>query len=177
MRNMSRGLALLALVLAAAPAVAAQESSKRSYFPGTAVVQVADGEHTIPIDCYVRSRPDLGFTTEPNQVTRLRTGRISSIDLSVGPADTDGTHISLEGYVAKIPNPTSDEGSLSLSVDLTREDASADRVAAVAFARGEGAVGGRAPDALRVVIEAQCNERVPDAPAYRDLGKPRGGGN
>jgi len=169
-------LVLLPLLLSSAIEVSAQESAKRSYFVGTAVIQVADGEYTLPIDCYAKSRPDLGFTTEPNQVTRLRTGRLSPIDLSITPrSESEEMVIALDGYVARIPRLSATDGTLSLSVDLSREDTSRGTTSAVAFTRDNAANGLHDADRVRVRIDAQCEERSAEAPAHRTV-KSRPGG-
>jgi len=65
------GLAVVLTAWACAPdALMAQEENRPERHPGTAVIRVADGEYTIPLECRDSSRPELGLTTEPQRVTR-----------------------------------------------------------------------------------------------------------
>lgn len=137
--------------------------------PGSAVVRVADSEYLIPIDCYVAYKPELGFSTEPSRITRETTGRNSMIRLTVRPwRETTELVISLDRYVAWVPTKPSAGGILEMTLDMSPTSILVDGMpAALTFDRWQA---GERPDGISgVSFTANCNQRDPDAPAFRKL--------
>lgn len=166
---------LLAVVLPQPPGLAAQEPtpSESDRFPGSAVVVVDDNEFLIRLECRVQGRPEAGFITEASRITRAETGRTNMVNLRLRPwQDTDDVVVSLEGWVAWMPRPTSVGGVLELEIDLA--SASTMREGTPVLTTYDMWQNGDRPEGRDGVwFEANCSERNPDAPAYRKLG---GGG-
>jgi hypothetical protein len=161
-------LAVLSLHLATRSLVA-QEPQPLTRYEGSAVVRVADSEYTIVILCEDAARPELGFTTEPNRITRQRTGRPNRVSLRLEPwRDTGDVLVSLDDSVAWLARPVSSGGRLSFearmsSVSITREGVPA-RLTYEMWKRGE-----RSGEGPEVAVEARCGERDPEAPAFRRI--------
>jgi hypothetical protein len=164
---------MLCALLLVSSAVAAQQRPPLS--DGSAVVRVADGEYKITIICDDASRPELGFTTEANRITRAATGRSNMVNLRLRPwKDTNDVQVTLEGgtaWTAWMPQPSSAGGVLTMDVVLRP----------VSFVRDhmphlltyEMWQSGDIPEGARQVeFEANCSVRDPEAPSYRKLPDP-----
>ncbi|MGI9627378.1 MAG: hypothetical protein ACR2QM_11130 [Longimicrobiales bacterium] len=164
-------LALLGQLLAPSLGVS-QDSSRARLSEGSAVVQVADDEYTITILCDDASRPELGFTTEANRITREATGRSNMVSLRLRPwKDTDDILVSLEGgtaWAAWMGRPSSAGGVLSMDVVLRPTSLVRDYMPTlVTYEMWQD---GDIPDGERQVsFEANCSVRDPEAPSYRKL--------
>ena len=143
---------------------------------GTAVVVVGDQEYTIPVSCDDTSRPAAGVYTEPQKVTRERTGRSSGVRLTIRPwKDTSDVVVSLDGYVAWIPSPASTGGVLKLSLAMSPASYVRDG-APVALTYDEWMAGNRPEGKDSVDIEVNCLALDPAAPAFRKLSPNSSGG-
>ena len=94
--------AALALIMAAAgpPTVLAQGGV------GKAVVLTDDGEYTVLIECD-QDRPEHGFRTRPNRVTREATGQNNPINVRLRDwQDTDTVVLSVDGEAVRKLRPT-----------------------------------------------------------------------
>ena len=162
--TMRTKLLMLAAGLLVASAVQAVEPAN-----GTAVVRIEDREYTIPVSCDDASRPQAGVYTEPQRVTRERTGRTSGVRLNIRPwKDTSDLVISVDAYVAWISPPASTGGRLELS--LAMSPASSMRESGpVALTYDEWMAGNRPAGLDRVDIEVNCGELDAAAPAFRKL--------
>ena len=146
------------------------EAVAQSRVEGSAIVRVDDGEYTVPIECEDASRPELGFSTEPNRITRERTGRSSMINIRLRPFGEEGESVvSLDRYVAWMPQPASSSGTLSLTLDMspmsiTKEDGSPGLLTRDMWMEGE-----RPPGLTGVHLEARCSSRDPEAPSYKKI--------
>ncbi len=172
---------LLALMVGTATLVpstgeAQDTDRRRTLHEGSAVVITDQAEYTIRILCDDRGRPELGFTTEANRVTRAATGGQSNmVNLRLRPwKDTEDVSISLDGGgIAWIPQPTSAGGVLSLDVVLRP---------GTFFRNGQPVLvtydmwkAGDIPDGeTRVHFEANCASRDPSAPSFRKRSGPAG---
>ena len=138
-------------------------------FEGTAVVRVDGGEYTVPIECDNAMRPELGFSTEPNRITRERTGRTNAINIRVRPSsEAEEIIVSLDRHVAWLPLPESESGTLSITMDLSPITIMKDGQP-VLLTRDMW-MNGERPEGLRgATVEAQCAVRDPDAPSYKKI--------
>ena len=136
---------------------------------GSAVVRVADTEHTIPIVCESAAQPELGFSTEPARITREATGRTSGVNLRVRPwQDTGNLIVTLDRYVAWVPTALSADGVLSMRLDMSPSSTmQADGPAMLTYDLWMS--GERPPGLVGVQFEANCNVRDPAAPSSRRL--------
>jgi len=169
-------LALSILVMAPSEG-AAQDGSRRALSEGSAVVRTDDSEYTITILCNDPSRPDLGFTTEANRITRAATGRRNMVTLRVRPwKDTDDMNVTLEGgtaWTAWIPQPSSAGGVLTMDVVLRPVSFVRDNMPGLLTY--EMWQSGDVPEReRRVQFEANCSVRDPEAPAFRKVPGPGG---
>ncbi|MBK9168743.1 MAG: hypothetical protein IPM24_14910 [Bryobacterales bacterium] len=173
MRATRPALALLAVAplglhLSAVAQQAASAGNDR--FPGSAVVSVEDREYLIRIECRERGRPEAGFSTELNRVTRADTGgrsNMASLNLRRWQ-DSPDVVVSLDRYVAWLPVPTSNAGVLTL--ELAMSPASVVRNGApTAVTYDMWKAGDRPPGHDRVRIVANCRVRDPAAPAFRKV--------
>ena len=146
-----------------------QETNAQKRVEGTAVVQVEDKEYTVPIECDDASRPELGFSMEPSRITRERTGRASMINVRIRPfGEEDEVIVSLDRYVAWLPQPASAGGTLKLTLDMSPMGVLRDGQQKL-LTRDMWMSGDR-PEGLKgVTIEAQCNTRDPEAPSFRKI--------
>lgn len=137
--------------------------------PGSAVVRVDSDEYTIRIECDDASRPELGFTTEPNRLTREATGRTNMVNLRLRPwKDTGDVIITLDRYVAWIPQPASAGGVLSVETGMS--SVSTTRNNQPTLTTYDMWNSGDRPDGLETMMfEARCGAPDPDAPAFRKL--------
>jgi hypothetical protein len=161
--------ALLLLFGFGASAGVAQDRSSRPTYEGSVVLRVADAEYRILILCDDPTRPELGFTTEPNRITRENTGRSNMVNLRLRPwRDTGDVLVSLDDTVAWMAQPASDGGVLAFRIDMSPVSITRDGVPALLtyemWKNGERAEGGR-----RAEVEAQCGVRDPEAPAFRRI--------
>jgi hypothetical protein len=157
------GLRLAVLLLCTGAAQAADTAN------GTAIILVDDQEYTIPIVCEDPSRPASGLYTEPQRLTRERTGRASGVRLTIRPwKDTAQLVVSLDRYVAWVPAPS--EGGSVLEMTLAMSPASSPRDGIpAALTYDEWLAGDRPPGLENVRIEANCGDLDPAAPAFRKL--------
>lgn len=161
--------AALLILLLASWAGAAQSGTRKKLAEGSAVVRTEGSEYTITILCDDAQRPELGFTTEANRVTRAATGRSNMVNLRLRPwKDTGDVVVNLEGWTAWIPQPSSAAGVLSLDLVLRPNGTVKDNMPILLtyemWKRGEIAEGERA-----VAFEATCSSRNPEAPSYRKV--------
>lgn len=163
-------LALAILMIAPSALIADDDAPRPKLVDGSATVRVDGAEYKILIRCDDASRPELGFSTEPNRITRAAMGgRYNMVNVRLRRwKDTADVVVSLNGYVAWIPQPTSASGTLSLKLDMSP----------VKVVRGDKPVlltydmwtsGERPPGREGVEIEAQCGQRDPEAPSFRRI--------
>lgn len=145
------------------------EAFAQDRFEGTAVVRFDGGEYTVPIECDDALRPELGFSTEPNRITRERTGRTNAINIRVRPSsEAEEIIVSLDRHVAWLPQPESASGTLSMTLDLSPITIMKDGQP-VLLTRDMWMNGDR-PEGLKdAIVEAQCAVRDPDAPSYKKI--------
>ncbi len=156
-------LFLTVLILAVGSAQAAQSAN------GTAIVRADDQEYTLPIVCDDTLHPENGLYTEPQRITRERTGRASGVRLTIRPwKDTSQLVVSLGRYVAWVPTPTSGDGKLVMTLAMSPASSPRDGIP-VALTYDQWMAGDRPPGLDDVRIEADCRTLNPDAPAYRKL--------
>ena len=157
-------------ILLLTPAVGvAQPGSRPARAEGSAIVRTEGSEYTITILCDDASRPERGFTTEANRVTRAATGRRNMVSLRLRPwQDTGDVLVSLEGWAAWIPSPSSAGGVLSLDVVLRPMSSTKGNMPVLLtyemWQRGEIPEGERA-----IELEANCSTRNPEAPSFRKV--------
>ena len=165
----------VAWMLAAPGQAAAQvDQASNARHPGSAVVTDGEHEFLIRIECRVPSRPELGFTTEPNRVTREDTGgQYNRASLRLRPwvdqgEETEDVIVNLGGAVAWLPRPASSGGVLSMEVELypAAFERNGERVL---FNYDMWQAGERSGDPETARFEANCTTRDPRAPAYRKL--------
>lgn len=162
-------IALVASVLAPS-STWSQNTTRAQLHHGSAVVVSGANEYTIRILCD-DGRPELGFTTEPNRVTREATGRSNMVNLGLRPwRDTGDVLITLDGVgQAWMPRPASAGGLLSVQVVLRPTTIMMDGVPTLVnydmWTRGEIPADGQS-----ISFEANCAMRDPAAPAYRKRG-------
>lgn len=136
---------------------------------GTAIISVDDQEYTIPVVCDDPSNPASGVYTEPQRVTRERTGRASGVRLTIRPwKETTDTIVNLDRYVAWIPLPSSGAGVLELTLAMSPASSLQDGVPD-ALTYDEWMAGDRPEGIDGVRIEVNCQFLDPDAPAFRKL--------
>lgn len=154
-------LAILLLVMATVQA--AQQAN------GTAIVRVDDREYTIPVICDDTSRPESGVYTEPQRITRERTGRTSGVRLNIRPwKDTSHLVVSLDRYVAWVP--ASQFGGGTIEMTLAMSPVSAMRNGAPALLTYDDWMAGDRPPGLdNVHVEVNCRVLNPAAPAFRKI--------
>lgn len=136
---------------------------------GTAIISVDDKEYTIPIVCDDTASPESGLYTEPQRVTRERTGRASGVRLTIRPwKDTSDFMINLDRYVAWVPLPSSGDGVLELTLAMSPASSVQGGVPH-ALTYDEWLAGDRPAGLDGVRIEVNCQFLDPDAPAFRKL--------
>lgn len=151
---------------------ASQDRVRPTLSEGSAVVRVADGEYKITVLCDDASRPELGFTTEANRITREATGRRNMVSLRLRPwKETNDIQVTLEGgtaWMAWMPKPSSAGGVLSLDVVLRPVSFVRDNMPTLVtydmWQDGDLPEGER-----RAEFEVNCTVRDPEAPSYRKL--------
>ena len=165
-----RSIFVLSAIMIAPSALIADEKPRPKLTDGSAVIRVDDAEYKILIRCDDASRPELGFSTEPNRITRAAMGgRYNMVNLRLRNwKDTGDVIISLNGYVAWIPQPASDGGTLSLRLDLSPVTVVRDGTP-VLLTYDMWTSGDRPPGREGVEFEAQCGQRDPEAPSYRRI--------
>lgn len=145
--------------------------ARRELHPGSAVVRekAGDSEALIRLLCDEASRPESGFTTEANRVTRAETGRSNSASLRLRPwQDTDEVLITTTWGIAWIPRPASSGGVLSLELEVVPPGFVRDGLP-VAVTYDMWKAGDLPPERATVQFEANCVTRDPEAPAWRKL--------
>ena len=136
---------------------------------GTAVIQTEGNEYTIPIVCEDTARPELGFYTEPQRITRERTGRASQVRLTVRPwKDTSDLSVSLGRYVAWVPSQSSTGGILKMTFSMSPASY-LEEGTPIALTYEDWSNGKRPGGLENVSVEANCSFRDPNAPAFRKL--------
>ncbi len=133
-------------------------------------MRVEDSEYTIRIECDDASRPELGFTTEPNRLTREATGRSNMVRLRLRLwQQTGDVMVTLDRYVAWMLQPTSVGGAPSGRTG--RRNATTMRNNQPTPTTYEMWTSGDRPEGLdSVEFEARCGVRDLEAPSYRRLG-------
>ena len=171
-RVLKRALLGLGLSLLLAPsAVQAQGSSWRDLPKGSAVVreQGGDSEALIRIICDEASRPEAGFTTEANRVTREETGRSNRASLRLRQwEDTGDVMITTNWGIAWVPQPTSSGGVLSMELEVAPAGFTRNNMP-VAVTYDMWKAGDVPPERTVVEFEANCATQDPAAPAWRKL--------
>ncbi len=158
------------------PGVAAAQSSRPDPHPGSAVVRErgGDSEALIRIECDQASRPEAGFITEPNRITRRETGQSNMASLRLRPwKDTGDALVTTSWGIAWIPRPTSTGGVLSMEVEVAPASFTRDNMP-VAVTYDMWKAGDVPPERATVEFEANCNVRDPAAPSWRKLDAPNG---
>jgi hypothetical protein len=165
-----RALIGLSLLMIVPSVLVADDAPRPKLIDGSAVVRVDDAEYKILIRCDDASRPELGFSTEPNRITRAANGgRYNMVNLRLRSwKDTGDVIISLAGYVSWIPQPASAGGTLSLKLDMSPIKVVRDDTP-VLLTYDMWTKGDRPPGRKGVEIEAQCGQRDPEAPSYRRI--------
>lgn len=170
--NAARVAAVVALLVPVLPIPAgAQESRerpRRQLHPGSAVVRHGDSEALIRILCDEAGRPEAGFTTEANRVTRAETGgRYNRASLRLRPwKDTDDVLITTNWGIAWIPRPTSTAGILSMELEVRPNKLERDGQP-VLVTYDMWKAGDLPAERAVVEFEANCSVRDPDAPSWR----------
>ena len=165
--------AACALVFLSTPmAGSAQQSAStpNARHPGSAVVTVDQNEYLIRIECRVPSQPEMGFTTEPNRVTRRETGgQYNMVGLRLRPwQDTEDVIVSLEGWVVWMPKPSSSGGVLDLTLDMSASGTERDgQPVLMTYDRWQDGERWDVKQGIR--FRADCNTRDPEAPAFRTI--------
>lgn len=161
--TLQRHFFLTALVLSVGTLQAAQQAN------GTAIIRIDHQEHTIPIVCDDPLHPESGVYTEPQRITRERTGRASGVRLNIRPwKDTSQLVVSFGRYVAWVPAPSSGDGTIELTLAMSPASSLRDGVPA-ALTYDQWMAGDRPAGLDNVHIVADCRRLNPDAPAYRKL--------
>ena len=167
---------LVAAVLLSPAAAGAQEEARRTLHEGSAVVRESGGEneYKIRILCEDASRPEAGFFTEANRVTREATGgQYNMVNLRLRPwKDTDDVLITSSLGVAWIPRPASSGGVLSMVLEVV-PSSFVENNAPVALTYDMWQDGKRPEGGGTLEFEANCASRDPEAPSFRRL--PSGG--
>lgn len=167
---------VVASLFAATTSLQAQASGRQAdsapdeRHPGSAVVTVGDSEYLIRVECRVRGRPEAGFTTEPNRITREQTNRSNMVTLRLRPwQDTKDVIVSLDGFVAWMPTPGSSAGVLRLELAMSPTSVMRDG-SLVALTYDMWQRGDRPPGRDGVKVAVNCLTRDPSAPAFRKVG-------
>lgn len=154
----------LLILLAYAAGAQAVESAN-----GTATVRVDNKQYTIPIVCDNPASPETGLYTEPQRVTRERTGHASGVRLTIRPwRDTSDLIVNLDRYVAWIPRSATADGVLEISLSMSPTTSLQDGMP-VALTYDEWRAGNRPDGLASVKIVANCGYLDPDAPAFQKL--------
>lgn len=136
---------------------------------GTATIRVDDNEYTVPIVCEDPSSPAAGFYTEPQRITRERTGRASGVRVSLRPwKDSGDVVVSIDRYVAWLASPPSTDGILVLSLAMSPASFLRDGLP-VALTYDDWSAGYRPAGVDDVRLEADCRSLDPAAPGFRKL--------
>lgn len=136
---------------------------------GTATIRVDDNEYTIPIVCSDATSTEIDLYTEPQRITRERTGRASSVRLTIRPwkKSTD-LIVNLDRYVAWIPRRSIADDSLEISLSMSPTTSVRDGMP-VALTYDEWLSGNRPEGLDNVKIVANCGFLDPDAPSFRKI--------
>lgn len=154
-------LLLPALLACGATAEAADSAN------GTATVRVDDREYTIPIVCSETESSEVDIYTEPQRITRERTGRASSVRLTIRSwKETDDVIVNVDRYVAWIPRDSISNGLVELSLSMSPTTLVQGGMP-VAMTYDEWQSGNRPKGVDDVEIVADCSNLDPDAPAFR----------
>lgn len=145
-----------------------QESEKPRLHDGSAIVVNGLDEYKIRILCDDRLRPELGFSTESNRITRAETGgRSNGVNLRLRSwKETNDVVVSLDGLgQAWMPRPTSVNGVLTVEVAL-RPMTFVKNGMPTLVTYEMWQAGDLPPDEHTVSFEANCAQRDPAAPSY-----------
>ncbi len=156
--------AALALIMAAAgpPTVLAQGGV------GKAVVLTDDGEYTVLIECD-QDRPEHGFRTRPNRVTREATGQNNPINVRLRDwQDTDTVVLSVDRYVAWLPRPTSSGPLLELELEMSPNGDQQGGMPVV-MTHERWTAGERFPGTRTVRLRVTCGGGEGTVPGFRKL--------
>lgn len=146
--------------------VAAQAADSAN---GTATVRVEDREYTIPIVCSETKSTKIDIYTEPQRITRERTGRASSVRLTIRSwKETDDVIVNVDRYVAWIPRDSISDGLVKLSLSMSPTTLVQGGMP-VAMTYDEWQSGNRPKGVDDVEIVADCSNLDPDAPAFRKI--------
>ena len=136
---------------------------------GTATIHVDDKEYTIPMVCSDTSSLEIDLYTEPQRVTRERTGRASSVRLTIRSwKETTDVIVNLDRYVAWIPRSAIADGIIDISLSMSPTTTLQDGMP-VALTYDEWSSGNRPEGLDNVRIVANCSFLDPDAPSFRKV--------
>jgi hypothetical protein len=170
MMRMPNALTAALAVSLLTPAVLSAQERPEPH-PGSAVVREkgGDSEALIRLLCDEASRPEAGFTTEPNRVTRAETGQSNMASLRLRPwQDTDEVLVTSTWGIAWIPRPASSGGILSMELEVVPPGFVRDGMP-VNVTYDMWKAGDLPPERATVQFEANCSTRDPEAPAYRKV--------
>ncbi len=168
MSPLLRVLMIVGVVGTIPPDAVAQQPS----FAGSAMVRMGDGEYTVVILCDDSSRPEMGFRTEPNRVTRQATGRTNGVNLRLRAwKETNDVVVSLDQYVAWIPRPAGAGGILDLEIEMSRVSELQEGMP-VQMTYERWNAGERFGESRVVTLRAICGVRDPEAPRFRKIPSP-----
>ncbi len=154
---------MLVLLSCSADAQAAESAN------GTATIRVDDNEYTIPIVCSDTTSPQIDLYTEPQRITRERTGRASSVRLTIRPwKESTDLIVNLDRYVAWIPRRSIADGILEVSLSMSPTTSVREGMP-VALTYDEWLSGNRPEGLDNVKIVANCGFLDPDAPSFRKI--------
>ena len=154
---------MLVLLSCSADAQAAESAN------GTATIRVDDNEYTIPIVCSDTTSPQIDLYTEPQRITRERTGRASSVRLTIRPwKESTDLIVKLDRYVAWIPRRSIADGILEVSLSMSPTTSVREGMP-VALTYDEWLSGNRPEGLDNVKIVANCGFLDPDAPSFRKI--------
>ena len=155
---------LLPLLLSCGASAQAAESAN-----GTATIRVGNNEYTIPIVCSDTTSSEVDLYTEPQRITRERTGRASSVRLTIRPwKETTDLIVNLDRYVAWIPQKSIADGIFEISLSMSPTTYLRDGIP-VALTYDEWLSGNRPEGVDDVMIVTNCGYLDPDAPSFRKI--------
>lgn len=163
---MAVGVATLAMPCA----TVAQDGGRRELHEGSAIIRAGADEFLIRILCDDRLRPELGFTTEANRITRAETGTTNMVTMRLRQwKDTGDVLITIDGSgLAWVPTPSGAGGVLSMDVVLRPGTVMRNREPVLVTYDMWKA--GELPEGEKPFhFEANCAQRDPESPAYRKL--------
>lgn len=155
---------LLPVLLSCGAGAQAAESAN-----GTATIRVDDNEYTIPIVCSDTTSSEVDLYTEPQRITRERTGRASSVRLTIRPwKETTDLIVNLDRYVAWITQKSIADGIFEISLSMSPTTYLRDGIP-VALTYDEWLSGNRPEGVDDVRIVTNCGYLDPDALSFRKI--------